>query len=572
MEAPAAVEGVIIGVEHRTVATSGKEPIEVDVLNLRTESGLQSVRIEQIVKTKIVHPKIDQEFQRALDLLAAAHTNNTKQVKLDFRGAGKRQVSVGYIQEAPVWKTSYRLVVRKDEPTILQGWAIAENTSTQDWREVQLTLVSGRPISFQMELYKPLYLSRPFVTPTQHAKLFPRVYDQDLTPQEGGRLGRERAIAAGGMGGMGGGMGGGYFGGERRVDRGGRDGASLDPTKGVAAAAAAGEVGELFRYAIKAPVTLPHSESAMLPIVNDPVKVEKLSIYNLAVQAKHPLAGLRLTNATDLHLLQGPITLFDGGEYAGDAQIEDIPPGGTRLISYALDQETEISSESTTPATKNVSLQIRKGGLHAKQKITRQQTYLVKNSGADAKNLLIERPFDASWNVTSPKPVEQTANLSRFSLIAAPGKTTQLIVEEEQEGEEEFALATLEPDKLILLLHTPPSTPAMETEWQKLVAKRSNLSKLGELQSDLTAQMAALVRDQERLRGNLDSVGALDKGLPASDENKQANSELIKRYLKKMAEAETAFEGLNERLAAARLEEGKARAELDKIDLDIVLK
>ena len=134
LEAPAAVEGVIIGVEHRTVATSGKEPIEVDVLNLRTESGLQSVRIEQIVKTKIVHPKIDQEFQRALDLLAAAHTNNTKQVKLDFRGAGKRQVSVGYIQEAPVWKTSYRLVVRKDEPTILQGWAIAENTSTQDWR------------------------------------------------------------------------------------------------------------------------------------------------------------------------------------------------------------------------------------------------------------------------------------------------------------------------------------------------------------------------------------------------------------------------------------------------------
>ena len=79
------------------------------------------------------------------------------------------------------------------------------------------------------------------------------------------------------------------------------------------------------------PVALPRQQSAMLPIVNAEVKGEKVSIYNQAVQAKHPLYGLKFTNTTDLYLMQGPITVFDGGVYAGDARIEDLPPGGERL-------------------------------------------------------------------------------------------------------------------------------------------------------------------------------------------------------------------------------------------------
>src|SRR4029453_13474118 len=108
-------------------------------------------------------------------------------------------------------------------------------------------------------------------------------------------------------------------------------------------------------------------------------------ISNPAAHAKHPPAGLPLTNTTPLHLLQGPITLFDGGEYAGDARIEDIPPSSTRLISYALDLETEVALEEQPPEQVIVSLQISKGGLHVKHKVTRQIRYLVKNSSAHAK-------------------------------------------------------------------------------------------------------------------------------------------------------------------------------------------
>src|SRR6516164_578771 len=111
----------------------------------------------------------------------------------------------------------------------------------------------------------------------------------------------------------------------------------LNVQQGVESAAQASNVGELFRYQIATPVKLERGKSAMLPIVNESVKGEKVSIYNEQIQSKHPLNGLRLKNSTDLHLMQGPITVFDDSAYAGDAQIQDLPPGSERLISYALD-------------------------------------------------------------------------------------------------------------------------------------------------------------------------------------------------------------------------------------------
>jgi hypothetical protein len=211
VETPTVITGVVIGVEKRKVAGGDKQPLDIDVLNLRTEQGLQSVRVESITRTQFVNPQIDREFQQSLDLLAAAHTNDQKRVRMDFRGAGKRNVSISYIQEAPVWKTSYRLVLADGKQPFLQGWAIVENTTAQDWRDVQLTLVSGRPISFLMDLAEPLYMSRPFVTPEQHASLRPRVYEQDLTARaqefEAAANPQANARRRGGMFGSMGGMG-----------------------------------------------------------------------------------------------------------------------------------------------------------------------------------------------------------------------------------------------------------------------------------------------------------------------------------------------------------------------------
>src|SRR6185312_13650599 len=115
-----------------------------------------SVELDQVQNLKILNEKLAGELKQALEVLAAGHSNEKKTVSLGFQGKGKRAVRVGYIQETPIWKTSYRLVIREEEGPLLQGWAIVENTTEEDWNDVSLSLISGRPIAFRMDLYQPL--------------------------------------------------------------------------------------------------------------------------------------------------------------------------------------------------------------------------------------------------------------------------------------------------------------------------------------------------------------------------------------------------------------------------------
>jgi hypothetical protein len=109
-----------------------------------------------------------------------------------------------------------------------------------------------------------------------------------------------------------------------------------------ATTAAAAQLGEVFQYLIERPVTLPRQKSALLPIVGKDVEGTRISIYNEGTRPKSPLLGLRLKNTSCLHLLRGPVTVFEGSTYAGDARILDLQPNEERLLSYAVGLGTEV--------------------------------------------------------------------------------------------------------------------------------------------------------------------------------------------------------------------------------------
>src|SRR5204862_6306973 len=127
------------------------------------------------------------------------------------------KVQVGYVIEAPIWKTSYRLLMADKDKPYLQGWAMVENPTDEDWSGVKMALVSGRPISFKMDLYNPLYINRPTVEPELFASLRPVTYrggfgkigdglafdeqGKDLAEGKGGGLGFGRGAAPGRSGG-----------------------------------------------------------------------------------------------------------------------------------------------------------------------------------------------------------------------------------------------------------------------------------------------------------------------------------------------------------------------------------
>ena len=425
IEAPQSLEGVIVGVESRTVIDHDTQ-VDKSFLDLKTDNGLRCLPMDSIVQYRLTSKKLNAELDEALALLAAARAMDKKTVNIEFRGQGQREVRVGYIQESPVWKTSYRLVLNGEKPPFcLQGWAIVENTGDEDWNQVQLSLVSGRPISFIMDLYQPLFVARPTVVPAEMTGLIPRTHDQDLVEREAA-VGVAPAMrpAAGSVVDLV----------VAVVDSAVADlvaeapGASasdaaleaakkpapapLDPSQGVATAADSGALGELFRYNIKEPVTLARHKSAMLPIINAQVQGKKVSIYNAQVQAKHPANGFQLTNSTNLHISQGPIAMFDGGEFAGDARIEDVAPGAKRLISYAIDLDVEVAPDLNDRPDELLAVRIAKGILKIEHKKTRRHTYAIKNSSAERKTVLVELPIDPAWElVTAKQPAEKTRAL-----------------------------------------------------------------------------------------------------------------------------------------------------------------
>jgi len=566
ISAPSVIRGTIVGVEKQRQVKStpgGEQVVEIELLNLLTEDGLRRIPLDSVGRIKLTKAELDAEFRQALMVLATSHATDKKTVTLNFLGQGDRNVRVGYIQQSPVWKTSYRLVLDKDTKPFLQGWAIVENTSDADWQDVSLSLVSGRPISFVMDLYSPLYASRPTERMEMYASLRPQMYGQDLAaaeqrfaaagerlsvnqPADGPALATSGPAAGRGRGGRGGG---GFGGGQASAqsadskslsaglisDANGDLGGAASDFSGrrmqdaVQAAAQGGDVGELFKYDIKNPVTLARQRSAMLPIINEAIDGEKLSIYNANVQPKHPLNGVRLKNSSKLHLMQGPITVFDGGVYAGDAKIPDLPPASERLLSYALDLDIEVAPTNDNRPQRMMGAKIVKGVLQSTYKLERTQKYVIKNSGSVIKTVLIEYPIDSQWNLLSPKePAEKTRDMYRFAVKAEPGKPAELAINQDRTIQQSVVITNLNDDGIRVYLNERTVSDSVKEALREVIRRKTELAALQQRRAQISQEITTIGQEQDRIRQNMTTI--------------DRNTDLYIRYVKKFTEQEDQIE------------------------------
>jgi hypothetical protein len=544
---PTTLTGVIVSVQPVKKPVGKDQLMDTEQLNLLTGEGLQGVSMAQVQRVKFLRPELEQEFRKALEVLAIGHDKQKKTVSLNFLGNGKRAVRVGYVTESPIWKTSYRLALdrnRKDGKAEFQGWAIVENTTDEDWNGVSLGLVSGRPISFQMDLYQPLYVPRPIVEPELFASLRQQTYSGDLDVQM-------RAKGAGGFGGapaaspaFGQGLG---ISGEkapamkraaaaRELNKAGamaredldRD-ASLKLQEGVASAAVATELGEYFKYELEQPVSLPRQKSALLPIVNGTVEAAKVSIYNEAVHAKFPLLGLRLKNTTDLHLMQGPITVLDQGAYAGDARVPDLQPKETRLLSYAVDLGTEVAPEVPQPADSLTAVKAYKGILYATHKVRHTKVYTLKNRSEHSRLVLLEHPYRADLTLLKPeKPSERTREVYRFEIKVDPGQVVKREVMEEQQRVDQVVLTNSDDESVRFFLRGTVASAKVKQALEQALRLKSELAQTqAEIRTEEEA-LAVIEKDQARMRANMERV--------------PQTSQAYKRYLQKFDDQETEIE------------------------------
>lgn len=571
----------IVGVEQQVQPVSERDGkvIVHDYLNVNTEQGLRSIRLSHVRQVRFLNPVLNRELTRALEVLAMSHDTQKKSVSLSFTGEGKRRVRIAYIVENPIWKTTYRLLVQKDGKLFLQGWAIVENVTDEDWSNVRVSLVSGRPISFWMDLYEPLYVPRPKVEPELFASLRPQAYQGALEreladkKEKGGpadrgaaealalqaRQAAQQAAQAPGMPPAPAGaarapelgrrnlMQGGALAGQVRADK-EADALALD--EGIRSAATGSELGDFFQYVVDQPVTLPRQKSAMLPIINQPIEGKKVSIYNQRVHPKYPLLGLRLKNSSPLHLMQGPITVLEGNAYAGDARIQDLQPNEERLISYAVDLGVEIQPVAKSAPDHLTAVKIVKGVLHATFKLQHTHEYKIKNRDKDPRLVVIEHPFRADWKVVEPaKPSERARDVYRFEVTVPANQSAAYKVVEEKTQLTYLALTNLDDQSIRFYISQPAVSENVKKALQQTIELRYRVATTRQEIARVERQIQSIATDQNRVRENLKTV--------------PQTSPLHARYLKRLEEQEATLDKLHGQLDELRQAEQTQQRELE---------
>lgn len=506
------VEGTILGVEHRPTNVNDTVVNQMYV-NLVTEQGIQSVNTTWIRRFELMDDQLAEELNLALGALAEQRAERLKTVDLSFLGNGQaadRTVVVSYVHEMPVWKTSYRLVMPEsdapDSKPRIQGWAIVENTTDGDWNDVRLSLASGRPVSFTMDLYEPVYMQRPSVPVPVLANVVSRVYKAGLTVAKSAAPSAqadERNAHP-----------------ERARMRGMTESAvAFDPSSdelgsyGVGSGAlgqtdASGEqIGGQFMYTVDTPVSLERQRSAMLPILSTDIQGRRVSIYNAGDNASNPMRGVQLTNDSELHLMPGPISVYDAGTYAGDAQIPHTSRNQKRLMAYAVDLDVQAQTKQEWD-NNLVRIRIVDGLIDQQIKQRRSIEYAFENNDStSARTMLVEHPRMGGWDLVSPaKPEEELEGMYRFEMPVPAGGENSMKVIEETISRQQIAILSYDMPTLLGYSRQGKASQAVIDAISKAATMQSNINSLERRIQELDRDRDEIARDQSRIRENMARV------------------------------------------------------------------
>jgi hypothetical protein len=562
------VEGMIIGGETRPEASGQLDnPMQVPYVNVLTSEGVRSVNLTTIKAVDILDPQLKEELNKALSALSEHRADRVKTVDISFAGEGAREAVVAYVHEMPVWKTSYRLVLpelgdakgAKEGQPMVQGWAIVENTTDEDWEGVRLALVAGRPVSFRMDLYEPLFTFRPEIPVPMVAGVLPKIYQAGAEfeakaalgemarnapaapaatapaePMMERRMRRELEAYSGAVAG------------KPARDEGGAPMSAEDLGRYTAQSQAqAGEIGEVFQYQLSAPVSIARQRSAMLPILNANTEGRRVSIYNRADSADHPMRGVEIKNTTGLQLMPGPMSVFDGAAYAGDAQIGHITTGDKRLLSYAVDLDVMVvtKDESRSDVGK---IKIVSGLIHQTSKHVSRIGYAFQNKDQKRPRLiLVEHPKNGGWDLVEPKkPAEETQQLYRFELPLEAAASGSLNVVQERTDTERIAVTSYDLGTLLAFQQQGKVSKAVVDAVKKAADMQAAINDTQRRIQVLEQERSAIHEDQTRIRQNMEPIAK--------------DSDLYRRYMTKFNEQETRLEAI---LTERQKEQDKLQAQ-----------
>lgn len=551
----AGVSGVVVGVDYEA-----EEPLRRAVVSLylAEERAVRSVPVADLTRVEIL------DDAAAADLsyfLRAAQSEEQRRAATLRLSPGDHDLLVGYIAPAPAWRVSYRLLFEQNqEPStknqepgvggqepktksqepgaeseggegayqagsgepagvvtraegvlgsrfsgssgfvLLQGWGLFDNQLEEDLEGVDLTLMAGMPVSFRYRLYEPRTPERPLVQDEERtvgAPIFFEAAPQAAAAPAPMALGAAMmADAAPG-------------GGARRKSR-------LAETERLSAAmleeavqvsAAGDERGALFAYQIAHPVSVARGQSAMVPIVSRRMPAGRELLYNGAKQPRHPVASLRLRNETGLTLERGPVTVLDGGDYAGEAVLPFTRAGGELIVPFAVELGLSVE-EQRRGERRLVGLHFQGEYAVFEEHDLAITTYHLTSGLDRAAEVIVEHGRLSGYDVAGPRaPDEETGSLARWRVACAPQARTELVVVERRLTSRNEHVRGLGGAQLQEYLRTKLLDEAVVRSLAGILALYRQADEASRKLRQLEAEREGVFKQQGQIQGNLGPLG-----------------------------------------------------------------
>ncbi|MDI7269675.1 MAG: DUF4139 domain-containing protein, partial [Myxococcota bacterium] len=491
-------------------------------------------------------------------------------------GGGAGDVTVAYVVEAPVWRPTYRIIMDEgDGSALLQGWAVIQNRSGEDWSQVALTVSEGAPLTFRADLATPHVPFRPLVTdfgevvqaPVSGAVSVSRPRREQQQPSSEAaddgprpsaspspRPGRSRSGSAAAP----------YYDvSEPELEP--VDQSNIfqeidaDSTAGsLAVLALRAQEGGVARYHARGAVSVPNDSSTLVAILNDRVEADDTLLFQPApgvpASMRHPFRVVRFRNDMGVALERGPVAILGRSAFLGQGILEPLPAGAKASVPYALERSVAVTSVVDERPGGAKLVKIVRGRVTVQRFSTRKTTYDVRNLGDERVDLWVRHARRRGYEMVGPREgAEETGDEAvLLPMEIAAGGEAKLDVEERSPVVVEVEILSSLAREAIAVYLTGPAVDAIARPLlERALDAGRRLDDLEQQRSRTEEERREVHRMLQEIRSDLSVLG----------DNPRATA-LRDRLTRRMAELGRRFEDLTALIVDVGSRIGEARIEL----------
>jgi hypothetical protein len=538
-------------------------------VTLIRDDKMSVVKLSKVTGITLHNDDISMQFQRSLDATAGEGMFQQVDVTIRLAGAHSHDLLVSYVVGAPMWKPTYRVVLPEQGKgkALLQGWAVVDNTTGEDWREVKLSLTSGAPIAFRYDLHTPRDVVRTDLssvgsTRRAQASIGESTYGQPATEsaapspapvatstpykdmdtksvpaKKPARSTKstslyDKAPASGAASG--------YAAGGESWNGPADEPAAVDAeqlARSMQANTTSKSVSGLSRYDLGELLTVPDGTSTMVAIINEQVDGEETFLFKPGGGGQgyesNPYRVIRFKNSTPFALESGPISIYSGGSFVGEGISEPVSAGVAVTIPFAVESSLLVASSADYNGDDVRLVRIVRGVLEIEQFGRRTTTWRVTAQQPRPNDTTVyvrQQKMGGSYEL-APRP-PGTEDLPDAYLIpfTLPGKAAEAKLAVVEQTPSRTTISIWESRALVLLEGILANNPdqATRAKLDPIVKLRQEIGRIDTEIEGKTRTRAELDQRANETRANLEAI----KKDPAANALRKRLSDRLEQFAK----------------------------------------